>query len=108
MTRRLKCSREHTGNSVGKSKDNSQYAQARASSAKNQALRSSLIELKRSERHEFLLNQNQILFSISRIKISCKLPRSCKLPLEKKSLAGCRAAALSRPVPLPAREGVRG
>jgi hypothetical protein len=48
------------GNLVGNAKDNSQYAQARAWSAKNQALRSMVIELKRSERGEFLLNQNRI------------------------------------------------
>jgi hypothetical protein len=73
------------GNSVENAKDNSQYAHAQASSGKNQALRSKSIELKRCECGELLLNRDRIWFLIAKIESSCKLPRSCKLPLEEES-----------------------
>jgi len=50
-------------------KNYSQYAHARASGDDDQVLRSILIELKRSKRREFLLNQNQIRVPHLEIKV---------------------------------------
>jgi hypothetical protein len=70
---------------VENAKNNSQYAQARASRDDDQQSRSRLIELKCNEGREFMLNLNQILLSISKIKNWLQIATKLQIATERKA-----------------------
>jgi len=68
-------------------KDYSQYVDAFAFRASAQVIRSSSIGKKRGGRPRIVDQTESRVRPEIQIKISCKLPRSCKLPLKADALA---------------------